>query len=398
MHIVYVCREYPPSLRGGGIASYIKEMAQGLCEVGHRVTVICASDDTRKETIQDDNGVTVIRLKGGDFIIPEVEKTTILKKFRGLYRFHSYRKRIVQAIMDLKNVDIIEVPEYGAEGFYLNKLSIPVVTRLHTPMLLNHSLFEKQKFNRSNWYYYWQGIQELKLIKQAQYLSSCSTSLKEWASQYIGINDKWCKVIYNPIQIKEWSRYKWTPQNHKTKKILFAGTICDWKGCGDLAEACKLLHEENPQLSFQLDLVGKTGRFADELKQAYGTYEWFNLIGKVTRVELMRMYTTADVICFPSWWENMPMVCIEAMLCGGIVLGSNSGGMSEIIINGKNGFLLPPQQPEMWSEKIKEILAKDEEQLSLISSNAHNKIKTQFCTQVIVSNTITFYKQIINNK
>ena len=40
MHICFVCREYPPSLRGGGIASYIKEVAHGLHDAGHRVTVI----------------------------------------------------------------------------------------------------------------------------------------------------------------------------------------------------------------------------------------------------------------------------------------------------------------------------------------------------------------------
>ena len=44
MHICFVCREYPPSLRGGGIASYIKEVVHGLHAVGHQITVICASD------------------------------------------------------------------------------------------------------------------------------------------------------------------------------------------------------------------------------------------------------------------------------------------------------------------------------------------------------------------
>lgn len=398
MHIVFVCREYPPSLRGGGIASYIKEMAQGLYQAGHQVTVVCASDDTRKETTLNDNGVTVIRLRGGDFIIPEVEPTSPLKKFRGFYRFHSYRRRIVQAIQNLKSVDIIEVPEFGAEGYYLNCLSIPVVTRLHTPMLLDHSLFKKQKLNRSNWHYYWQGMQEFKLMRQAKYVSSCSTSLKEWAIEHIRINSKHCQVIYNPIQTNYWNRYKWTPQHHKTKRILFAGTICDWKGCGDLAEACKLLHEENPQLSFQLDLVGKTGSYAKELEESFGMYEWFHLIGKVTREELMERYATADLICFPSWWENMPMVCIEAMLCGGIVLGSNLGGMSEIIEDGKNGFLLPPQRPEKWSKKIQEILAMEINKQILISSNAQSKIRTQFSTQAIVSDTLTFYKKILNNE
>ena len=50
MHICFVCREYPPSLRGGGIASYQKEMAYGLVTLGHKVTVICASDNTRLES------------------------------------------------------------------------------------------------------------------------------------------------------------------------------------------------------------------------------------------------------------------------------------------------------------------------------------------------------------
>ena len=65
MHICFVCREYPPSLRGGGIASYIKEVAHGLHDAGHRVTVIAASDDTRLSSDEDDEGVRVIRLSGG---------------------------------------------------------------------------------------------------------------------------------------------------------------------------------------------------------------------------------------------------------------------------------------------------------------------------------------------
>ena len=117
MHICFVCREYPPSLRGGGIASYIKEISHGLHEAGHEVTVICASDDTRKEEQYDDDGVHVIRLKGGDFVIPQVEHVTLLKKFRTFYRFFSYRRRIAETIRQLKDVDIIEVPEYGAEGY-----------------------------------------------------------------------------------------------------------------------------------------------------------------------------------------------------------------------------------------------------------------------------------------
>ena len=394
MHICFVCREYPPSLRGGGIASYIKEISHGLHEAGHEVTVICASDDTRKEEQYDDDEVHVIRLKGGDFIIPQAERATLLKKFRMFYRFFSYRKRILHVVRRLKDVDIIEVPEYGAEGYYLHRLSIPVVMRLHTPMLLDHEHFSMQRLKRGSLPYYWQGRKELDLIRKAKHITSCSTSLKQWVYKYLCVPEERMGVIYNPIRTKDGSQCRWQWQPHGVKQILFAGTICDWKGCGDLAAACRLLHEKGT-VKFQLNLVGKTGKYAAELQKKYGKESWFNIVGKVSREKLMKMYATADLVCFPSWWENMPMVCIEAMLCGGIVLGSSSGGMSEIIMDGEDGFLLPPKNPEAWCNKIEKILHMDGEALQGISMQAQAKIEKQFGLDTIVNQTIQYYNKVI---
>lgn len=397
MHICFVCREYPPSLRGGGIASYIKEVVYGLRVIGHRVSVICASDDTRQEVTFDDEGVHVIRLKGGDFLIPEIEKSSLWKKFRSMYRFYSYRKYIVQAIKELDDVDIIEVPEYGAEGCCMKQLNIPVVVRLHTPMLLNHCNFSLQPFSKDNWYYYWQGKKELQEMREAVYLSSCSTSLKVWAEQNAGVTKERIQVIYNPINLDAWRDFKRKEKHNEVKEILFAGTVCDWKGCGDLAEACQIIHEENISYKFRLSLVGKTGTFAEQLYVRYGHEPWFNLVGKLQREELMKRYTTADLICFPSWWENMPMVCIEAMLCGGIVLGSNSGGMSEIIDEGKNGFLIVPRNSRSLANKMRQILAMSEEKKANISLNAKQRIKDVFSLDVIMKQQITYYEEVIKD-
>ena len=80
MNICFICREYGTSLRGGGIASYIKEIAHGLSRLGHQITVICASDNTNIEKTYYDDGIKIISLKGGDFIIPQVENKHILLK------------------------------------------------------------------------------------------------------------------------------------------------------------------------------------------------------------------------------------------------------------------------------------------------------------------------------
>lgn len=399
MHICFVCREYPPSLRGGGIASYIKEVAHGLHDAGHQVTVVAASDDTRLSSDEEDGGVRVIRLAGGDFLIPQVEGNSLLKKFRMFYRFVSYRKKIREAILKLKDVDVIEVPEYGAEGYFLRGIGIPVITRLHTPMLLDHEHFSLQHLSKDNLRYYWQGRKELEVIKRSDYITSCSTSLKEWCVGFLHVDERKIKVIYNPIQVERWKTgTDVLPQAMDGKRhILFVGTICDWKGCGDLAEACKLLADTKEIGDFVLELVGKTGAFADDLQARYGNEPWFQLVGKLPREEVMQRYAQADVVCFPSWWENMPMVCIESMLSGAIVIGSNSGGMSEIIEDGKSGFLLSPRKPKDWAEKIKEACGMSELQMKAIRGAAHQRIVDCFDMKVIIPQMVDCYQQVITD-
>ena len=397
MHICFVCREYPPSLRGGGIASYIKEVAHGLHDAGHQVTVVAASDDTRLSSDEEDGGVRVIRLSGGDFLIPQVEGNSLLKKFRMFYRFYSYRRKIRETILSLKQVDVIEVPEYGAEGYFLRDIGIPVITRLHTPMLLDHEHFSLQPLSKGNLRYYWQGRKELEVIKRSEYVTSCSTSLKEWCVRFLHADEGKIQVIYNPIQAEQWENGLNTKSlAHDGKRhILFVGTVCDWKGCGDLAEACELLANSKDFGDFQLELVGKTGAYADELSARYGGEPWFHLIGKLPREEVMRKYAQADVVCFPSWWENMPMVCIEAMLSGAIVIGSDSGGMSEIIENGKSGFLLPPRSPKAWAEKMQEVCGMSESQKATLRAAAHQRIVSHFDMKAVIPQMVEYVQRVI---
>ena len=398
MHICFVCREYPPSLRGGGISSYIKEMTQEMHLLGHQVTVICASDDTRKESKQDDNGVTVIRLKGGDFIIPQVEKRTLLRRFRQIYRFFSYRKRILNTVQQLKTIDIIEVAEFGAENYYLNKLNIPIVIRLHAPSIIIQEIKTGKKgISKLNWYNYWQSLQELKLIKKSPYITSCSFALSKIISSRLSIPEEQISVIYNPIRVEAWKNYK--KENFsisKNVRIILPGAVYNVKGGEDLIKACEIVHHETNYI-INYTWVGKKGDFGDYMQSTYGKYDWFHLPGAVPREQVMRMYTEMDIVCIPSWWENMPMVCIEAMLCGAIVIGTNIGGISEIITDSQNGFLVPTHNPQAIAEKIKYVLSLSEREREQISKNARQHIIEHFNIQSIMDKMVRQYKNIINN-
>lgn len=393
MHIVYVCREYPPTLRGGGIATYIRLIAQGLVERNNKVTVICASDDTRISSDYSDRGVRVIRLSGGDFILPSVESPSLLKRFRFIYRFDSYRKKIREAILELDDIDIIEVADFGAESYFLKGINAPVVVRLHTPSLFDRTTLGIKKYQGKDKLFQFIGEREKYILKHADFLSSCSESLKEWTIQNLGVDSNKIEVIYNPIELPT---HKVELKSSTVKPtIVFVGTISDVKGCGDLFEAGKLLAEKN--VDFDMFLYGKMGEFAENLKMNEQSYPWFHVIGKIEREKLFSIYCNASVVCFPSWWDNMPMVCLEAMGIGAVVLGSSSGGMSEIIENGKNGYLIEPHNPQKLADKLLELLQLNADQRKMISENAKQRIMMHFEKSVVLGQMVNYYHDVISD-
>lgn len=392
MHIVYVCREYPPTLRGGGIATYIRLIAQGLVERGNKVTVICASDDTRISSDYRDKGVRVIRLSGGDFILPSVESTSLLKKFRFIYRFDSYRKKIREAILELDDIDIIEVADFGAESYFLKDINAPVVVRLHTPSLFDRTTLGIKKYQGKDKLFQFIGEREKYILKHADFLSSCSESLKDWTIQNLGIDSNKIEVIYNPIELP--TQIVELKSSTVKPTIVFVGTISDVKGCADLFEAGKILAEKN--VDFDMFLYGKMGEFAENLKMNEQSYPWFHVTGKIEREKLFSIYCNASVVCFPSWWDNMPMVCLEAMGVGAVVLGSSSGGMSEIIQDSINGYLIEPHNVNLLAEKLQFLINLDSKTKKQISDNAKKRIENDFSLRTIVDKTIDYYNRVIN--
>lgn len=392
MHIVYVCREYIPTKRGGGIASYIKEIAEGLSERGHQITVICASDDTRSNSDTIENGIRVIRLSGGDFFLPMVECGSSLKKFRVLYRFYSYRNKIRKVIDELENVDIIEVPEFGAEAFCLRNYHIPVVIRLHTPTLLDRNNAGIKSFELKTFYEYIVGKIELWLMKYFDNITSCSDSLSEWMVKYVPVTKNRTVTIYNPIHVGIW--YKEVAE-YDEYTIFYAGTIAEGKGVGDLIEACALLREHGCMVS--LNLAGKMGQYGLKLKNlvANNHYEWCHFLGALPRTELKDLYQKSKVSCFPSRWEAMGIVCIEAMLAGNVVVGSSSGGMAEIISDGVDGLLTPPNDVNVLSNILENALVKSQAEVQCIKDNAFEKIQKNFSIEIILQQIESYYQKII---
>ena len=146
-------------------------------------------------------------------------------------------------------------------------------------------------------------------------------------------------------------------------------------------------------------MAGKEGSYAQQLKESLSEEQkkYIKFLGKLKREDLFSYYSNADVCCFPSWWENMPMVCLEAMMCKGLVIGSTSGGMNEIIEDGVNGYLVPRMSPVQLAECIEKALSLKEEDANRIKQNAKCTIEEKFETSVISKQMEDFYNTVIKD-
>lgn len=75
-------------------------------------------------------------------------------------------------------------------------------------------------------------------------------------------------------------------------------------------------------------------------------------LSKVTYRDIPYYFSACDVFVIPSIMEAFGLVTVEAMACGKPVIGTNVGGIPDTIENGKNGFLVPPRDPQSLAEKI----------------------------------------------
>ncbi|HLG93677.1 MAG TPA: glycosyltransferase family 4 protein [candidate division Zixibacteria bacterium] len=91
-----------------------------------------------------------------------------------------------------------------------------------------------------------------------------------------------------------------------------------------------------------------------------------------------------DAVCLPSEKEPFGYVVLEGMALGKPVLASASGGPLEILTNGKDGILLPPDNPEAWASAIIELKG-NEEKRARLGTAAQRTVKEKFSPERMVA-------------
>ena len=76
-------------------------------------------------------------------------------------------------------------------------------------------------------------------------------------------------------------------------------------------------------------------------------------LGPQPRATVFELLSAGDAVVLPSKWENFPHVLVEALAVGTPVIATAAGGVTEIVQDGENGLLVPPEDPEALAAAIR---------------------------------------------
>ena len=113
--------------------------------------------------------------------------------------------------------------------------------------------------------------------------------------------------------------------------------------------------------------------------------------------ELAKLYSSADVVICPSWYESFPAPPLEAMACGTPVIVSTGCGASEVLTDGESALLVPPKSPE----KISDAIIKLKENPNLwrrLSTNGRKFVEENIRWDLYTKNMLRVFEEVLRNK
>jgi len=343
-----------PTYGGSGVVA--TELGIGLAKKGHHVHFI-----TYKQPFRLDN------------FHPNVSYHEVSFENYALFENPPYETALSSRIVDVvkhEKLDILHVhyaiPHASAaymaqQIFKADGIFIPFITTLHgTDITLvgkDHSFLPVVNFS----------------INNSNGISAVSESLKADTLSNFQIQ-KEIKVIPNFIDFKRFSKkernhFRKLVANDDEKILIHISNFRKVKRVEDVVRMFELVLKKIPAKLLMVG-DGPERHKAEELTRSLEVYSHVKFIGKQEAVE--DLLSISDLFVLPSQTESFGLAALEAMACEVPVISSNSGGIPEINIQGKTGFLSPVGDFEDMAKNAIYILENEERMLEF-KKNAFEK-------------------------
>ena len=235
-------------------------------------------------------------------------------------------------------------------------------------------------------------------INNSDVVTAVSNNLKETTNKLFNFT-KDIKVIYNFIDVKKYDN----ANKEECKRIALAKPnerifthVSNFRPVKRVEDVVKIFSEVRKEIPAKLLMIGE----GPERAKAENLVKELNLVddvfflGNSTEVAKILCYT--DVFLLPSQTESFGLAALEAMAAGSAVISTNTGGLPEVNIHGKTGFLSNLGDiADMAKNAI--LIAKEAATLEVFKQNAKKHTK-QFTLESILPVYEEIYRSCYKSK
>jgi glycosyltransferase involved in cell wall biosynthesis len=180
-------------------------------------------------------------------------------------------------------------------------------------------------------------------------------------------------------------------------RALFMGVVGPNKGIFDLLEAMARLRSSGCTLYLWV-AGGEEGK--GDLDRAHSQVQELNLkdecqlLGMVRGSRKAALLRKANMFVLPSYEEALPMAILEAMAAGLPVISTPVGGIPEIVVDGYNGFLVPPGDVSALARKMA-VLARNADLRQLMGRRSRELAERELDVKPYVQRLLGLYESIV---
>jgi glycosyltransferase involved in cell wall biosynthesis len=403
--IAFISEHASPLASLGGVDSggqnvYVAELAKHLASSGHHVDIYTRWEDPKlPKVIEWENNIRIIHVKAGPVtLVPKEELLSFMPEFRD---------DMVEFITSEKvNYNLIHANFFmsGLVAMWLKEsLNIPFVITFHALGYVRQIHQGKSdKFPPER-------IEiERQIVQNADAVIAECPQDKNDLIEYYNAPLERITVIPCGFSAKEFY-----PINREIacallglkteeKILLQLGRMVPRKGVDNVVRSLGNLKSSG--VPYRLVVVG--GETDDpnpmacpeiarlqKIAREQGVEDKVTFVGRKNREMLKYYYCAADVFISTPWYEPFGITPLEAMACGTPVIGSNVGGIKYSVLDGKTGFLVPPNNPAELASKVEELMSNPALHLQMKKASIQ-RVKENFTWQKVATLVAELYKQI----
>ncbi|MBO1254242.1 glycosyltransferase family 4 protein [Alteromonas sp. 5E99-2] len=214
----------------------------------------------------------------------------------------------------------------------------------------------------------------------------CVSKFQAGLMKRAGIPDHKLNVIYNFVDVNR-DIVSFTHNNY----LLYFGRLESLKGMDTLLESARRM----PDVKFVVvgDGPYKT-KMLESLKS--GTLSNVEYLGFKSGDELWTLVKECKAVLVPSeWYENCSMTVLEAKAYGKPVIAARIGGITEQIVDGVNGYLHEPKDPDSLNNAIERLNSLSDEEYQTMSKESRNDLENRYSADVHYAKLKTIYEKVL---